>query len=216
MGVDRSNWHAGYDDPGSALAARLAIVQDELRKALSRRPAGPVRLLSICAGRGRDVIPVLAGHSRGEDVSAVLVEIDPENVAAARQMAATAGLANVSVVEADAALTDSYAGHPPADVVLVCGLFGNIADADIERTVRHLPHLCAAGADVIWTRNLGPRDGSANLTPTIRGWFRDAGFTELAFRWTDGGYGIGTHHLVAPPEPHRPGYRLFSTFTQRW
>jgi hypothetical protein len=215
-GVDRPNWHAGYDDSGSALAARLAIVQDELGKVLARRPAGPIRLLSICAGQGRDVLPVLARHPRRQDVSATLVEIDPENAAAARQRAAAAGLAAVAVVEGDAALTNSYAGHVPADVVLVCGLFGNIADADIERTVWHLPHLCAAGADVIWTRNLGPKDGSANLTPAVRGWFRDAGFAERAFRWTDGGYGIGTHHLVGLPQPYTFGYRLFSAFAQRW
>jgi hypothetical protein len=210
------DWHAGYDHPGSALAARLAIVRDELGKALSRRPPGPIRLLSICAGQGRDVIPTLADHPRRHDTRAVLVDFDPQNVATAQRAADAAGLAHVSVVEADAALTDNYASHVPDDVVLVCGLFGNIADADIERTVRHLPHLCAAEADVIWTRNLGPRDGSANLTPIVRSWFRDAGFDEVAFRWTDAGYGIGTHRLAIPPRPHVAGYRLFSTFAQRW
>ncbi len=119
MPVAQPSWHAEYDDLGSPLAARLAIVQDELRKALSRRPAGPIRLLSICAGHGRDVIPVLADHPRQQDVSAILVEIDPENAAAARQAASAAGLANVAAVEADAALTDSYAGHLPADILLV-------------------------------------------------------------------------------------------------
>jgi hypothetical protein len=212
----RSDWHAEYDDPGSSLAARLAIVQDELEKALGRRPAGPIRLLSICAGQGRDVIPVLANHPRLQDVRAVLVDIDPDNVAAAKLAGEVAGLPNVSAVAADAALPESYAAHVPADIVLVCGLFGNIGDADIERTIRYLPHLCAAGADVIWTRHLGPRDGSANLTPTIRAWFGEAGFSELAFRWTDGGYGIGTHHLIVPPRPYVPGYRLFSRFKQRW
>lgn len=210
------NWHDDYDDPASPLAARLAIVRDELGKALSRRPSGPVRLVSVCAGQGRDVIGVLKHHPCRDAVSAALVELDPANDAAARRRAAAAGLPNVLVVEADASRTDSYAGHVPADILLVCGLFGNIPDADIRNTVGLLPHLCANGADVIWTRSLGPRDGSANLTPAIRGWFRDAGFRELAFRWTDGGYGIGTHQLSAPPKPFEPGRRLFTAFTQRW
>jgi hypothetical protein len=210
------NWHDEYDDPRSALSVRLAVVQDEVSQAATRRHAGPVRLVSVCAGEGRDVIGALTGHPRRHDVSAVLVDIDPVHAEAARRRAAAAGLANVTVVQADASLTDSYAGHAPADIVLVCGVFGNIADADIQNTIAQLPHLCAAGADVIWTRNLGPRDGSANLTPTIRAWFRAAGFRELAFRWTEGGYGIGTHQLASPPRPHEPGRRLFATFKQRW
>jgi hypothetical protein len=211
-----ANWHDEYDDPRSALSVRLAVVQDEVRQAIARRSAGPVRLVSVCAGEGRDVTGALASHTCRHAVSAVLVEVDPVHVEAARRRAAAAGLANVTVVQADASLTDSYAGHVPADIVLVCGVFGNIADADIQNTIARLPHLCAAGADVIWTRNLGPRDGSANLTPTIRAWFREAGFRELAFRWTEGGYGIGTHQLASPPEPHKPGRRLFTSFKQRW
>lgn len=215
MATAESNWHEAYDDPGSALVVRLAIVQDELRQALSRRPAGAVRLVSVCAGQGRDVIPVLDLHPRWAGVAAGLVDSDPQHVAAVRQRARAARLAKVSVVEADATLTSAFAGHVPADVLLVCGLFGNISSSDIERTIRYLPHLCGPGADVIWTRNLGTKDGSANLTPTIRAWFHDAGFGELAFRWTEGGYSIGTHQLVSPPKPYAPGQRLFSTFKQR-
>ena len=210
------DWHGEYDDPESPLAVRLAVVQDELRKALTRRPSGPVRVVSVCAGQGRDVMGVLGHHPRRDGVSATLMEADPRNAVAARRAAVEVGLPNVTVLEADASRTDSYAGLVPADVLLVCGLFGNISDADIRNTVALLPQLCAPGADVIWTRNLGPRDGSANLTPTIRGWFRESGFRELAFRWTDGGYGIGTHQLAAPPVPLETGRRLFTTFTQRW
>lgn len=211
-----SDWHGDYDDPGSALAARLAVVQDELRKALARRPVDPVRVVSVCAGQGRDVIGVLGTRPRKDEVTVTLVEADPRNAVAARRAAGEAGLPTVTVVEADASRTESYAGHVPADVLLVCGLFGNISDADIQNTVALLPQLCARGADVIWTRNLGPRDGSANLTPAIRGWFREAGFRELAFRWTDGGYGIGTHQLATPPMPLETRRRLFTSFTRRW
>jgi hypothetical protein len=209
------NWHDEYDDPGSPLAIRLAVVQEELRRAISRCAKGAVRLVSMCAGQGRDVIGALDGHPRQADVSAVLIEIGPENAESARRLAAAARLVNVSVVEADASRTDAYAGHVPADILLVCGLFGNISDADIRRTIQHLPHLCGPGANVIWTRHLGPRDGSANLTPTIQGWFRDAGFDERSFRWTVQGYGIGAHRLAAPPKPYQAGLQLFTVFRQR-
>jgi hypothetical protein len=138
------NWHGDYDDPTSALSARLAIVQDELRQALTQRPPGAIRLVSVCAGEGRDLDGVLRDHPRTGDVHAALVEVDPVHIAAARLR--MADLPQVTVVEADASLTDSYAGYVPADVLLVCGLFGNISDEDIRRTVSLLPQLCAVSA----------------------------------------------------------------------
>ena len=71
----------------------------------------------------------------------------------------------------------AYAGAVPADIVLACGIFGNITDDDIHNTVAHLPSLCAPNATVIWTRGTFAPD----LTPTIRVWFMEAGFTELDF-----------------------------------
>lgn len=47
-------WHEGYDDPSSGLSARLTLVKQHLAGALDQAPAGPVRLLSLCAGQGRD------------------------------------------------------------------------------------------------------------------------------------------------------------------
>ena len=71
--VDWTEWHKPYDDPDSRLARRLAVVQEHLGRALDER-TGPVRLISMCAGQGRDVIPVLATHARRGDVTALLVE----------------------------------------------------------------------------------------------------------------------------------------------
>ena len=42
-------WHEQYDDPASRLSARLALVKQHLAGALDRAPAGPVRLVSLCA-----------------------------------------------------------------------------------------------------------------------------------------------------------------------
>ena len=73
--------------------------------------------------------------------------------------------------------TDAYEGAVPADLVLVCGVFGNVPPDSIENTVRRLPQLCAPGATVIWTRHRRKPD----LTPRIRGWFRAASFVEVSF-----------------------------------
>ena len=43
-------------------------MQGHLRAELERAPAGDVRLISLCAGQGRDVIGVLTGHPRRDDV----------------------------------------------------------------------------------------------------------------------------------------------------
>ena len=60
-GRDWRAWHEAYDDPGSQLARRLAAVQARIADALDTAPPGPLRAVSMCAGQGRDLIPVLAG-----------------------------------------------------------------------------------------------------------------------------------------------------------
>jgi hypothetical protein len=65
-------WHRHYDDPSSALSARLRRVRAWLSQALDQAPDGPLRLVSLCAGQGHDVIGVLPGHPRRDDVHAVL------------------------------------------------------------------------------------------------------------------------------------------------
>src|ERR1700743_1208395 len=174
---DWAEWHRDYDDPGSLLSRRLELVQGHLRAELDHAPAGDIRLISLCAGQGRDVIGVLAGHPRRDDVRARLVELDERNVAGARQGAQAAGLDGGELLQADAGITDAYAGAVPAQIVVACGIFGNISGRDIEATVAALPSLCAPGALVLWTRHRRAPD----LTPAIRSWFAAAGFGEEAF-----------------------------------
>ena len=207
--LDWVAWHQPYNEPNSNLARRLTVVQEHLRSALEGR-TGPIRLISMCAGQGRDVIPVLTDHRRRGDVTALLVELDPENAAAAEAGVRAAGLAGVRVLCGDAALTDAYVGAVPADIVLACGIFGNISEEDIKRTVEHLPRLCAAGATVLWTRG---RWKDNDPTPRIRRWFEDAGFEEIAFNAPDDStYSVGVNRLVVPPQPLELGVRLFSFF----
>jgi len=165
----------------------------------------------MCAGQGRDVFGVVPDHPRRDDVSPVLVELDPRNIEVARATAAETGLSRVDVLEGDAAVSDIYAPFVPADIVLACGIFGNISNEDLERTVRNLSMLCRTGASVIWTRHRNEPD----MTPRIRGWFTESGFEELSFDAiaNETKSGIGTVRLIADPVPFQPGFRFF-TFTR--
>src|SRR5258708_19145008 len=149
---DWHDWHTAYDQPDNPLTRRLAIVQECIRDTLDAAPPGPVRVVSMCAGEGRDLLGVLTDHPRRADVRGRLVELDPDLAATARSHAP----AGVEVLCADAGRTSSYAGAGPADLVLVCGVFGNITDADMMHTIDLLPTLGAEGATVIRTRHRRP------------------------------------------------------------
>jgi hypothetical protein len=199
---DWVDWHRDYDDPSSSISARLERVRLHLADAISQAPPGPVQIVSLCAGQGHDVLGVLPGHPRQEDVRALLVEFDSHNAAVARDRAAQAGLTRVEVREADAGEVSSFADALPADVLMLCGIFGNVGDADIGRTVQAAPALCADGATVIWTRHRRAPD----LTPQLRAWFAAAGFEEVAFDALDtekltavGVHRLGNRPPAAPP-----------------
>jgi hypothetical protein len=196
------DWHAGYDDPDSALSQRLRIVQEHVRDALDAAPPGPIRVISMCAGEGRDLLGVLPEHPRRADVTARLVEWDPVLADRARG----AHLPGVDVVTGDAADVDNYAGCLPADVVLTCGVFGNISDDDVRTTIATHPSLCAAGATVIWTRHRRDPD----LVPRICDWFAEAGFEPIAITDPDRRFGVGVHRFAGVPLPVEPGTHMFT------
>lgn len=173
---DWKPWFAAYDDPDSPLVQRLAVVRRGIRRALDEAPAGGIKVLSLCAGEGRDLIPVLAGHPRRADVRARLIEFDPVIAQVARDSAAAAGLdGTVEVVTGDAADPALFGDYAPARLLLLCGIFGNISEADIHTTVAHAAHLTARGGTAIWTRH---RKDPA-VVPRIHGWFAEAGFSDL-------------------------------------
>ena len=203
--MDWVAWHRDYDEE-TPLKRRLAVVRRHIADALGAAAPGPIRALSVCAGDGRDLLGALDGQPRRRDVRARLVELDPDLAARARRTALDVGAPGVEVVVADAGTTSAYAGAVPADLVLVCGVFGNITDAAIETTIRALPSLCSPGATVIWTRHRRPPD----LTPAIRGWFASAGFAEVAYEPVPDSTGtVGVARLATPPPPFRADVRLF-------
>lgn len=202
--MDWRAWHEDYESSGSALSRRLTLVQSQIRAALDRAAPGPVQAISICAGQGHDLIGVLAEHPHRGEVSARLVELEAHNVELARDSALKAGLEGVEVIAGDASVTDVYAGAAPADLILLCGVLGNITADDIANTIRHLPSLCAAKATVIWTRHRHPPD----LTPYIRETLEQGGFAEVAFEDSPP-FGVGVNRLVVSPQPFEAGVRLF-------
>ena len=95
MSSEWIDWHAGYAD-GSPLAARLRVVQEFITRALDDAPPGPIPVVSICAGDGRDLLGVVTEHPRGADVRARLVELDPQLAAAGRATRSPGDLARQS------------------------------------------------------------------------------------------------------------------------
>lgn len=204
---DYEAWHRGYEDPASTLPWRLGVVQQAIDVALDER-TGPVRVLSACSGDGRDVIGVLSRRTDADRVSARLIEVHPTIARAAERAAAAAGLPAVSVHAADAGETDAYVGAVPAEVVLLVGIFGNITDRDIARTIAAAPQLCAPGATLVWSRG---RDGG-DRNAEVRAWFAAAGFDEIAYRTLDEGTrpAVGIARYVGEPADLVTGQRLFT------
>lgn len=203
--MDWHEWHDSYNSPDSYLSRRLALVQERLRLALDTAPPGPLTALSLCAGQGRDLIGVLADHPRGPEVRARLVELDERNVADATRAAQEAGLPGVEVVAGDASSTDQYADLAPADLVLLCGVLGNITDPDVERLLDHCTALCRTGGTVVWTRNRKAPD----LVPQICAWLEERGFERLWVSDPALTASVGAHRFTGENRQLPPGQRMF-------
>lgn len=208
-------WHEGYEQAGSTQAHRLEAVVALLVGVLADAPAGPVRVLSLCSGDGRDLAGASAGHPRAGDVTGLLVEADPALAAGAE--ANLAGVApGLAVRCADAGDPASFADQAPADVVLLCGIFGNVAPADIATTVDAVPALARPGAAVLWTRHRRHPD----ITPWIRQRFDDAGCPAEA--WVSsgpGGFAVGLQRVAGPgpaDTPLPPRLFTFTTTAAEW
>ncbi|WP_433648981.1 SAM-dependent methyltransferase [Micromonospora zamorensis] len=200
-------WHEPYADEHSPLSRRLRLVQQHIASWLDQRFDERLTAISVCAGQGQDLIGVLASRADAQRVRGTLLEFDSGNVTAAQAAANQAGISGIVIRQADAGQLSAYAGIVPADLVLMAGVFGNISDADVERTVAALPRLCAEGATVIWTRTRRDPD----LTPSVREWLRDAGFVEQAFHAPDDvQFSVGVHRFEGSPQPLDPAGTIFT------
>lgn len=200
--TDWQAWYGQYEDENSSLSRRLRVVQQRLGDlVVGEAPAR--RVLSLCAGDGRDILPVVARLPNERRPELTLVELDPALAAAAERRAVDAGVA-VTVVVGDAGLARTWQHVGPVDLLMLCGIFGNIPEADIHSTIKASRGVLTYGGSVIWTRG---RFAGQDLRPQIRQWFNEAGFTESAFDSEPTGYGVGvnrvTSHLPATPVPDR-------------
>ena len=180
-------------------------MREYISYSLDASPPGIIRVVSVCAGDGRDLLGTLENHPRAKDVHARLVELNPLLVERGRATIESLGLAKqIELINGDATIADNYVGAVPADIVIVCGVFGNLADeAELNRLLTNLSFLSKQGAFVLWTR------GHSNGIPyseTVRKFLRSAGFEEVNFKLTaTGDMGVGIHrysgeNVAAPKE----------------
>jgi hypothetical protein len=225
--MDWIKWHEQYNDPDSALSRRLGAVRKRIAEALDRAPSGPIRVASMCAGDtctalrlvqcrcGRDPpfgVGVLPTHPRGGDVSGRLVELNPQLVERARAQAP----ATIEVLCGDAGNSAAYEGAAPVDLLLCCGVFGNITDEDIQRTIGSWPRLCAPGATILWTRGAFDVDRrDTDRRKVVRRWVREAGFEELSFDGLNEKYGVGAAKMMRASEPYRRDVQFFRFVTKK-
>lgn len=201
--IDWVKWHEEYDDPESSRARRLGVVQRRIREFLDGAPKGKIRILGMCAGDGRDLLGVLNSHPRVQDAVGSLVELDETLARRARALAPP----QIEIRCSDAGVSDAYAGACPADLVLSCGVFGNISSEDVRTTIASWRFLCTLGATIIWTR---AGDSEYDPRAQVRRWVIESGFEEVAWDGEPETYGVGVARLAVSPEPFRQGVRMFN------
>lgn len=137
------------------------------------------------------MIPVLAGRAPVRRTTAVLVERDEALARAAREAAAAADLDGLEVRCGDAGDPRVFEDAVPIDVLMLCGIFGNVTSADVAQVVASAAQLVVPGGFVIWTRGASEPD----VRPQVRAWFSAAGFDEVAFDGAPETFGVGLNRL---------------------
>jgi hypothetical protein len=209
MPKDWFAWHDNYRTR-PRMRQRLQIVCEYISTCLQEFPLGPIRVVSVCAGDSRDLIGTLFDHPRSRDVHARLVELDQRLVECGRTAAESSGLGDqLEFVCGDATLSSVYRGAVPADLVLICGVFGNLPnETERQRLTQSLRFLCKTGGFAIWTRDLF-EDGERRLA-IIREFLRESEFEEVSFKMTaTGNMGVGTHRYLGQSLPLPEDQQLF-------
>ncbi|MEJ1933792.1 class I SAM-dependent methyltransferase family protein [Nostoc sp. NIES-2111] len=208
MPKDWYEWHDLYKTE-PRLQQRLEIVQEFIAYSLNASPDGALRVVSVCAGDGRDLLGTLKNHPRAKDVSARLVELNPQLVERGRATIEALGLAKqIEFVNGDATIASNYVGAVPADIVIVCGVFGNLTDeAELSRLLDNLRFLSKKGAFVLWTR--GHSQGIAH-SDTVRRILSASEFAEVDFKLTaTGDMAVGINQYIGENLPQPKEQQLF-------
>jgi hypothetical protein len=181
--MDWTHWYKHYDVT-PRIQARLRVVRRQIIDFLNDCPAGPVTVVSVCSGDGRDLVGALAEHPRRDEVIAWLLDIHAETLERGRAAAAAAGLGRqLRFLQSDATRASSYLGIVPADLVLISGVLGHLRPAGVAGLLGALPMLCKAGGGVILNRGV-LLNGGREQVPVIRQLLRDTGFEETDYEVT--------------------------------
>jgi hypothetical protein len=208
MPKDWLEWHELYNTEPK-LQQRLEIVREYISYSLDNSPTGNIRVVSACAGDGRDLLGTLANHPRAKDVYARLVEINPQLVERGRATIESLGLTKqIDFINGDATAAVNYVGAVPADIVIVCGIFGNLADEnELNRLLGNLSFLSKKGAFILWTRG---HSNGINYSETVRKYFHEFGFEEVNFKLTEtGDMGVGIHRYLGESQSVPKEQNLF-------
>ena len=204
---DWKKWHALYNDSNSGLAKRLRIVRDSISNSLPDIAEDRFQIIDICSGDGRDLLDVLTHYPAKDRVHSYLVELDERLAEESKRTAKELNLRNVTIVNGDASLLSIYENVPRADLVLLCGVFGNISGDDIRNTIEALPQISKQGTKVIWTRHLRQPE----VVPVIQNLFVANGFSEVSVKTTDDhSYVIAMYEFQGSLEPLDSNTKLFT------
>lgn len=194
-----SHWHKHYDS-NADLQARLHLVGEQISRCLHSCPAGRIRVVSVCAGDGRDLIGALINHPRRNDVEALLLDNDRESIERGRRVVSEARLEQrVRLVEADAGRAENYASGLPSDILILSGFLGHLRPGDVENLIHQLPMFCRRGSWVIWSRHLVLNQGPHQVR-AIQECFRKTKFESATFSCTSpDGFAVGAERFQGEP-----------------
>ncbi|MFM2069797.1 MAG: hypothetical protein RLZZ623_60 [Actinomycetota bacterium] len=201
MARDWVEWHRAYADPASELSQRLEVVTASIVGVLDGAPRGPIRVLSLCTGEARDLSGAAIDHPRAGDLTGAAVELSGGLASIAASNLSAAGTA-IEVRCADAGRSIHWADVLPVDLLVIAGIFGNLTDHHVQRTIAAVPAMVTSGGSVIWTRHRKDPD----LTPQIREWFDAAGCVPTSFVSAGpGSFAVGVERCEhAGPVPEIP------------
>ena len=207
--MDWNEWYRHYDSLPS-LQARLRIVREQIVATLDECPPGPIRIVSVCAGDGRDLVGALLNHPRRSDVTAWLLDNHAESIGRGQAAAEQAGLGRqLRFVQTDAAVAGNYAGIVPADLIILSGFLGHLRHEDVPGLIESLPMFCKEGGWAIWNRHLVLHKGHEQV-PAIRELFRRSKFEEVHFATTGpDGFAVGRARFTGRVKPLDPARVLF-------
>ena len=133
---------------------RRVHLERALRQAIgeTRKAGRPVRILDIASGPGRYVLETVSQMPEA-NAGVVLRDYKPENLEAARTIAADLGLRNVTVVPGDAFDGDSLAAVTPRPTIaIVSGLYELFPENEpLRRSLAGLARALEPGGILIYT-----------------------------------------------------------------